>query len=805
MNSHERIRFEHIIIDAEGPADPHIKLVGDINGDGIPEVIIPSSKGGPLVWYEYPNWTKHVIAPSGNWSCYARVIDMDGDGDGDILISDWSANNRIEWYENPLPDGDPAVDPWKRHIIGGPRAHDIDIGDIDGDGRMEFVTRWKDEEGNRFFVWKQDVDGVWANRPVDCPPGEGIALGDIDRDGFVEVVRERAAAILTETYSRDPMEREEQVKKDMLAARRDQESESRPSVETMFHNQIRYKFVAHTHPSLVNGLTCSKEGKAIAQELFGDDAVWVDYAPGYVLAKKVQKALGQYRKAHDDREPAIILLQNHGMYASADDPQTVKTITDSIFATLKAYMSRKKAEPVFGDRDPLFSEGADQGDRIKELAPALRAILSANESDENCPVVVYSGSELVMEFVSSENGKSLATSEMFTPDHVVYCKRTTLWVNQKSADEDVESVTARMEAGVKRFVSRYGYTPKIVFVQGMGMFGISDSKRSAETALAVYEDTLKIMHNSAPFGGPRFLSANQGKFIDGWEVEKYRRKVSAVKSASGRVAGKIAIVTGAAQGFGEGIARDLAGEGACVVIADINLAGAQTLADALNEQYGYGRAIAVEANVTDEESVERMITEVVREYGGIDIFVSNAGVLRAGSVKTLALKDFELVTKVNYTGYFVGVKHVAPVMATQHKYDPAYTSDIIQINSKSGLQGSNKNAAYAGSKFGGIGLTQSFALELVEDGIKVNSICPGNFLDGPLWSDPENGLFVQYLRTGKVPGAKTIADVRKAYEAKVPMGRGCTVQDVMRAIYYVIEQQYATGQAVPITGGQLMK
>lgn len=188
MNSHERIQFEHIIIDADGPADPHIKAVGDINGDGKSEVIIPSSKGGPLVWYEYPNWTKHVIAPAGNWSCYARVIDMDGDGDGDILISDWSANNRIEWYENPLPDGDPAVDPWKRHIIGGPRAHDIDIGDIDGDGRMEFVTRWKGEEGNRFFVWKQNVDGTWENRAVDCPPGEGIALGDIDGDGIMEII-----------------------------------------------------------------------------------------------------------------------------------------------------------------------------------------------------------------------------------------------------------------------------------------------------------------------------------------------------------------------------------------------------------------------------------------------------------------------------------------------------------------------------------------------------------------------------------------------------------------------------------------
>jgi NAD(P)-dependent dehydrogenase (short-subunit alcohol dehydrogenase family) len=301
------------------------------------------------------------------------------------------------------------------------------------------------------------------------------------------------------------------------------------------------------------------------------------------------------------------------------------------------------------------------------------------------------------------------------------------------------------------------------------------------------------------------MNQRQAKFIDEWEVESYRRKVAAAESASGRAEGKVAIVTGSAQGFGEGIARELVREGAYVIIADVNLHGAQALADALKEQYADGKAIAVKTDVTDEESVENMIAEAVRQYGGIDILVSNAGVLRAGSVKTMALRDFEFVTKVNYIGYFLCVKHAASIMAAQHRHDPAHTSDIIQINSKSGLQGSNKNAAYAGSKFGGIGLTQSFALELIEDGIKVNSICPGNFLDGPLWSDPENGLFVQYLRTGKVPGAKTIQDVRRFYESKVPMGRGCTIHDVMRAIYYVIEQLYETGQAIPVTGGQLMK
>jgi sorbitol-6-phosphate 2-dehydrogenase len=133
-----------------------------------------------------------------------------------------------------------------------------------------------------------------------------------------------------------------------------------------------------------------------------------------------------------------------------------------------------------------------------------------------------------------------------------------------------------------------------------------------------------------------------------------------------------------------------------------------------------------------------------------------------------------------------------------------YFSDIIQINSKSGLEGSNKNGAYAGGKFGGIGLTQSFAMELVADNIKVNAICPGNFFEGPLWSDPDRGLFVQYLNTGKVPGAKTIADVQAFYEAKVPMGRGCRGADVAKAIYYAVEQNYETGQAIPVTGGQIM-
>ena len=268
---------------------------------------------------------------------------------------------------------------------------------------------------------------------------------------------------------------------------------------------------------------------------------------------------------------------------------------------------------------------------------------------------------------------------------------------------------------------------------------------------------------------------------------------------TGRLSGKIAVVTGGAQGFGLGIAQQMYKQGASVVLADINEAQAQASAATLGD-----RAVGIRVDVGNPASVEELMIRTVEHFGGIDIFVSNAGVLKAGSLQELTAEQFEFVTKVNYTGYFYCVKYASEIMKAQHEAAPEKWFDIIQINSKSGLVGSKNNFAYAGGKFGGIGLTQSFALELVEYQIKVNAICPGNYYDGPLWSDPERGLFVQYLHAGKVPGAKTVEDVKAFYMAKSPIHRGCTPEDVSKALFYCVEQDYETGQAIPVTGGQTM-
>mgnify|MGYP001048610117 CR=1 FL=1 len=271
------------------------------------------------------------------------------------------------------------------------------------------------------------------------------------------------------------------------------------------------------------------------------------------------------------------------------------------------------------------------------------------------------------------------------------------------------------------------------------------------------------------------------------------------------VDGKVAVIVGGASGIGKGIARDFASKNARVAIVDKAQDSAEKLASELNQSFGAEHVMSIYCDVAIEETIKNAFNKVVQSYGGIDVLIYSVGIVKAGSVKNFSLEDFELVNRINYTGYFLCVKHAAKVMAEQHERDPSRIMDIIQINSKSGLQGSERNFAYAGSKFGGIGLTQSFALELWEDGIKVNAVCPGNVLDSPMWSDPKNGLFVQYLKAGKVPRAKTVEDVRRYYESKVLMGRGCTVEDILRAVYYVIEQKYETGQAILVAGGQIMR
>jgi sorbitol-6-phosphate 2-dehydrogenase len=249
------------------------------------------------------------------------------------------------------------------------------------------------------------------------------------------------------------------------------------------------------------------------------------------------------------------------------------------------------------------------------------------------------------------------------------------------------------------------------------------------------------------------------------------------------------LVTGAGQGLGEALARRLAVEGACVAVADINGEAAERVAASIEETGR--RAVGIRANVTDESDVDRMVEQTVEALGGLEILVANAGILKAHEILEFPLADWKQVLEVNLTGYFLCARAAARVMAAQRR------GVIIQINSKSGKKGSFRNSAYAASKFGGIGLTQSIALDLAPYGIRVNAVCPGNLLDGSLWQE---SLYEQYAKKWGL----TREEVRKKYEEQVPLGRGCQYEDVANVVAFLAsdESSYMTGQAINVTGGQ---
>ncbi len=607
-------------------------------------------------------------------------------------------------------------------------------------------------------------------------------MATITVDGFAVLDRSKLAGMAEKIYSPDPDEREEQVKNDLAAATLTRGK--RPSVETSLHDAIHWPFVVHLHPTAVNGLLCAVNAEQEVKNLFGEKVLYVEYTdPGYVLFKKVNDQIEAYRSAYRE-EPKVIWLQNHGIFAGADTTEEIRSIYEIILT---------KIEEAIGH--PLPAGERETCRCTAEILPALRMMLSG---DELKTLKVRKNELIKFYYDSPENQQDIARP--FTPDAIVYCKSNYLFLNGETPD----TVLTEAEKAIPTFTEQFGYLPKVLLVKGIGLVAAGDHAKQCDIILDVFEDAMKVAYIARSFGGPHPMTPEQIDFIDNWEVENYRRGVVAATS-KGRVENKTIVITGAAQGFGEGIGRCLLLEGANIVIADLNEEAGKDTAENFNRFAGNNRALFVKTNVADAASLENLIHQTVCHFGAIDCFISNAGVLRAGGLEDMTPENFDFVTKINYSAYFYCTKAVSKVMKLQTEYGgDDYYADIIQINSKSGLEGSKANFAYAGGKFGGIGLTQSFALELAPFRVKVNAVCPGNFYEGPLWSDPEKGLFVQYLKAGKVPGAQTIEDVKAFYLSKVPMKKGCTPEDVTKGVLYLMDQSGETGQALPITGGQVM-
>jgi rhamnose utilization protein RhaD (predicted bifunctional aldolase and dehydrogenase) len=330
----------------------------------------------------------------------------------------------------------------------------------------------------------------------------GTSLAEAKPEDFVKMERAALGKIWKKTYPPDAEARESAVLADMMAARAPGEEKKRPSVETLLHDILPFSFVVHTHPSLVNGLTCSQRGEEAAKELFGEDFIWIpSINPGYILSKAVKDAMDKF-KAKKGKAPEIIFLQNHGVFAGADTVEGVKALYQRIMDTIN---KRIKRQPRNCRTGPHFFIHRGFEKELRSLAEKLNG-----------------GSWFVRFLKNPEIKNFTATREAFaplssafTPDHIVYAGSDPLFIDDARGLEEALKVRDQKSGGF----------PKIIAVRGLGVFGLGASEKAAKNAVELFNDAARVAIYAESFGGPRFMPEDQIRFINNWEVERYRANI----------------------------------------------------------------------------------------------------------------------------------------------------------------------------------------------------------------------------------------------------------------------------------------
>ncbi|MCK5369892.1 MAG: SDR family NAD(P)-dependent oxidoreductase, partial [Cyclobacteriaceae bacterium] len=438
----------------------------------------------------------------------------------------------------------------------------------------------------------------------------GYELAKIGKEGYVAMDRQMLDKLKTRSYSENNEEREAQVKSDLLKSRIFPELNQRPSVEASVHHAMKYKFIIHMHPTVVNAVTCAKNAEKTINELYGDEAVFIPYiTPGYILYKEIENQNDIYFKSHG-KYPQVFFLQNHGVFVGAETTEEINEKYDWIINAIKSKISNEIEDKIL----PV-------DEKFSEIIPAIRAALSVNK----LKVGKIRNSTLINEFLTSDE-KLEHLANPFTPDGIVFCGPRPLIVEEGANPSET---LGDFKIKLAEFRAASGYDPKIIMIRGLGVFAPGDNINASEIAIDVFEDILKIAHYALNFGGQNFMNKDDVTFIENWEVESYRKGVIDKGAASATIENKIAVVTGGAQGFGKGIVEGLLRQGAYVQAIDLNEeVGKQTVAEF--EALGFeGKVVFTKANIANSEELKKAVSETISSFGGVDLLISNAGVLRA--------------------------------------------------------------------------------------------------------------------------------------------------------------------------------
>lgn len=503
----------------------------------------------------------------------------------------------------------------------------------------------------------------------------------------------------------------------------------RASIETLLHAFLPYKHVDHTHPDAIISICCAPNGRAIADEIYGDRYVWVPYIrPGFLLSKMIAEGVKENPNAE------LVLMEKHGLVVWGETAEESYTKTIDIINEARNYIdaSLEKGPAFGGAKYEALAEEARRNAFAKVL-PIIRGAVSKDEG----MIATFDDSEGVLEFVNSEKAEVLSQVGAACPDHLVHTKRVPLYLQWNPQEDSVETLASSIEEAVSSYKKAYqdyfeSYagkedlmftpSPRVILIPGLGMVTTGKDIGSANVSRALYHRAISVMKGSDAIGGFQSLNAAESFAIEYWPLELYKLSLAPKEAEFSR---KVAFVTGGAGGIGSETCRLFASTGAHIVIADLNVEGGQQVADDINEKYGAGRAVAVKMDVTSEEQIRAAFQQVVLEYGGVDILVNNAGLATSSPFEETTLAEWNLNMNVLGTGYFLVSREAFTIMKQQQT-----GGNMVFIGSKNSIYAGKNASAYSAVKALEVHLARCIAAEGGDYGIRANSVLPDAVLQG---------------------------------------------------------------------------
>ncbi|MDW8395856.1 MAG: bifunctional aldolase/short-chain dehydrogenase [Anaerolineae bacterium] len=509
----------------------------------------------------------------------------------------------------------------------------------------------------------------------------------------------------------------------------------RQSIETLLHAFTPHPHVDHTHPDAIIALACAERGEAAAREVFGEAMIWAPYMrPGFALSKHIALCLRQNPQA------TCVIMGKHGLITWGEDARssylsTITHIQRAEDALREA--ERRSFSGVSVASTALTLDAQTRRAVAAEVMPTLRGAVAAQRRN----VLLFDDSDDVLRFLSRADAESLAQVGAACPDHLVHTKRQPLFVAWDG--EDIEALKQALLDGVERYTAQYAEyfaqfntdpnismadpAPRVVLVPGLGMFTTGRDALQADVARQLYHRAIAVMELCSRIDRFTSLDARESFEIEYWPLELYKLTL---RPPDRELAGRVALVTGAASGIGRAIAHRLAREGAHVVIADINAEGAQQVAEQICQANGFKRALSVTCDVTQESSVAAAFKQACLAYGGVDIVVNNAGIASSAPIEQTTLADWHRNVEVLATGYFLVAREAFRILKQQNR-----GGSLIFICSKNSVAAGKNASAYSAAKAAELHLARCLAEEGGAYGIRVNSILPDAVLQGSsIWN-----------------------------------------------------------------------